>query len=345
MAHDPLQKMIDDMKTEQEAEKAAAAAAAGGGEPTPTGDPNPAPDPTPGHEPNGGNPNPAPAPAATPDPKPQGDPNPNPAPASTQADDPNDPLQRAEHAFRSQLAKQNKKHSDEMEELRKTIAAQKAELEAFKKSQQPKPPMKTRADFETDDEYIQYVAQEYAKEIIAKQKAEDAEAAAKKAAEYAEAQKRQQADIEERQRFDAHILSSFGNDQARAQKFTARLQYAAQNGLGAILDAAHGTWDFLSRDQNGPKVFEKVLTDRAYFQRMFENNRTDLGMLVTAREIARELAGTPTPTPTPAPAPAPAPAKPGVVPNIGKPGAGGNGAAPDIFADDAALKKFIRDHS
>ena len=344
MAHDPLQKMIDDMKAEQEAEKAAAAAAAaGGGEPAPTGDPNP--EPTPGQEPKGGEPNPAPAPTATPDPKPQGDPNHKPAPTATPADDPNDPLQRAEHAFRSQLAKQNKKHSDDMAELRKTIEAQKAELEAFKKSQQPKPPMKTRKDFETDDEYIQYVAQEYAKDIIEKQKAEDAEAASKKAAEDAEAQKRQQADIEERQRFDAHILSSFGNDQARAQKFTAKLQYAAKNGLGEILDNAPGTWDFLSRDPNGPKVFEKVLNDRVYFQRMFENNRTDLGMLVTAREIARELAGTPTPTPTPAPSANPAPAKPGVVPPIGKPGAGGNGAAPDIFSDNAALKKFIRDHS
>lgn len=342
MAHDPLQKMIDDMKAEQEAEKAAAAAAAaGGGEPAPTGDPNPAPEPTPGQEPNGGEPNPAPAPTATPDPKPTGDPNPNPAPASTQVDDPNDPLARAQHSFREQLAKRDKKHADEMEELKKAFEAQKAELEAFKKTQQPKPPMKTRADFATDDEYIQYVAQEYAKEIIAKQKAEDAEAAAKKAAEDAEAQKRQQADIEERQRFDAHILTSFGNDQARAQKFTAQLQYAAKNGLGTILDNAPGTWDFLSRDPNGPKVFEKVLNDKAYFQRMFLNNRTDLGMLVTAREIAKELAG----TPTPAPAPSPAPAKPGVVPPIGKPGAGGNGAAPDIFSDDAALKKYVRDHS
>lgn len=342
MAHDPLQKMIDDMKAEQEAEKAAAAAAAaGGGEPTPTGDPNPAPDPTPGQEPNGGDPNPAPAPAATPDPKPHGDQ--NPAPTATPADDPNDPLARAQHSFREQLAKRDKKHADEMAELKKVLEAQKAELEAFKKSQEPKPPMKSRKDFETDDEYIQYVAQEYAKEIIAKQKAEDAETAAKKAAEDAEAQKRQQADLEERQRFDAHILSSFGNDQARAQKFTSQLQYAAQNGLGTILDNAPGTWDFLSRDPNGPKVFEKVLNDKTYFQRMFLNNRTDLGMLVTAREIARELAGTPTPTPTPAPAPAHA--KPGVVPNIGKPGAGGNGAAPDIFTDDAALKKYIRDHS
>ena len=230
-----------------------------------------------------------------------------------------------------------------MAELKKAFEAQKAELEAFKKSQEPKPPMKSRKDFETDDEYIQYVAQEYAKEIIAKQKAEDAETAAKKAAEDAEAHKRQQADIEERQRFDAHILSSFGNDQARAQKFTVLLQYAAKNGLGTILDNAPGTWDYLSRDPNGPKVFEKVLNDNAYFHRMFHNNHTDLGMLVTAREIAKELAGTPTPTPTPAATPAPA--KPGVVPPIGKPGAGGNGAAPDIFSDDAALKKFIRDHS
>lgn len=344
MAHDPLQKMIDDMKAEQEAEKAAAAAAAaGGGEPTPPGDPNPAPEPTPGQEPNGGEPNPAPDPTATPDTKPQGDPNPNPAPTATPADDPNDPLARAQHSFREQLAKRDKKHADEMAELKKAFEAQKAELEAFKKSQQPKPPMKSRKDFETDDEYIQYVAQEYAKEIIAKQKAEDAETAAKKAAEDAEAQKRQQADLEERQRFDAHILSSFGNDQARAQKFTTQLQYAAKNGLGTILDNAPGTWDYLSRDPNGPKVFEKVLNDKAYFQRMFLNNRTDLGMLVTAREIARELAGTPTPTPTPAATPTPA--KPGVVPPIGKPGAGGNGAAPDIFSDDAALKKYIRDHS
>lgn len=342
MAHDPLQKMIDDMKAEQEAEKAAAAAAAaGGGEPTPTGDPNPAHDPTPGQEPNGGEPNPEPAPAATPDPTPHGDP--NPAPTATPADDPNDPLARAQHSFREQLAKRDKKHAEEMAELKKAFEAQKAELEAFKKSQEPKPPMKSRKDFETDDEYIQYVAQEYAKEIIAKQKAEDAETAAKKAAEDAEAQKRQQADLEERQRFDAHILSSFGNDQARAQKFTVQLQYAAKNGLGTILDNAPGTWDFLSRDPNGPKVFEKVLNDKAYFQRMFLNNRTDLGMLVTAREIAKELAGTPTPTPTPAATPTPA--KPGVVPPIGKPGAGGNGAAPDIFSDEEALKKYIRDHS
>lgn len=338
MAYDPLQKMIDDMKAEQEAEKAAAAAAAAsGGEPTPTGDPKP------GQEPDGVEPNPAPAPSATPDPKPQGDPNPNPAQTATPADDPNDPLARAQHSFREQLAKRDKRHADEMAELKKAFEAQKAELEAFKKSQEPKPPMKSRKDFETDDEYIQYVAQEYAKEIIAKQKAEDAETAAKKAAEDAEAQKRQQADLEERQRFDAHILSSFGNDQARAQKFTMQLQYYAKNGLGTILDNAPGTWDFLSRDPNGPKVFEKVLSDKAYFQRMFLNNRTDLGMLVTAREIAKELAGSPTPTPTPAPTPTTA--KPGVVPHIGKPGAGGNGAAPDIFSDDKALKKYIRDHS
>lgn len=249
-----------------------------------------------------------------------------------------DPLSRAEFSFRRKLDKMNQKHAAELAERDRKYEEMKKEFEELKKTVAPKDPVKGRKDFETDDEYIDYLTQRRVEAIMAERDGKDAERRAKEE-EAARKQKEAEAELaEQQQKWLSHVDRAFGEDKARAQKFLAKIQYANRNGLGEILDACPVASDFLMNNPNGPKVFERMLEDSATFRRVFGEGSSPLDIYYELRNVERELSGQAAPT-----GGAPAQQRKPAMPNIGKPGKqAGGGTKPDIFSDKDAMLAFIR---
>lgn len=242
--------------------------------------------------------------------------------------------QKAEHAFQRQLAKQKEKHKAEMEaqreELRKEFQSQ---IDEIKKSVAKEEPVKTRNDFDTDDEYIGYLTQRGVDQRMAqidadnaKAKAE-AEAKAKADAEVAEQQK-QMADY-----FNSNAKQTFGDGYAEFEK---TVQKGVANGLADVLDEAPAVRDYIFSNPNGPAVLNEMLQSKESFVRIMRLAANPMDAVIECHELAKELSSRKA---EPASAPTPK------MPSLGKPGAGGSTrTAPDMYHDDASLIDFVRRH-
>lgn len=242
--------------------------------------------------------------------------------------------QKAEHAFQRQLAKQKEKHKAEMEaqreELRKEFQSQ---IDEIKKSVAKEETVKTRNDFETDDEFIDYLTQRGVDKRMAqidadnaKAKAE-ADAKAKAEAEVAE-QRQQMADY-----FNTNAKQTFGDGYAEFEK---TVQKGVANGLADVLDEAPSVRDYIFSNPNGPAVLNEMLLNKESFVRVMRLAANPMDAVIECHELAREIASRKA---EPAPAPTPK------MPSLGKPGAGGSTrTAPDMYHDDQSLIDFVRRH-
>lgn len=251
-------------------------------------------------------------------------------------DIPDDPLKRAEFSFRRQLEKNNEKHKKELAERDERYKAMEAELAELKKQVAPKEPAKSRKDFATDDEYIEYIVQQRTAQELDKFREESAKA--KKAADE-ETAKKQAADeeLERQQRaWLDNVGEAFGGDNNRVKAFLDKVNYAQKNGLGQILDACPAAADYLFNNPKGPVVMEKLVNDRGTFMEVFGNGHaSQLDVYYALRKVEEKLSAPVQPT-------AATPQKK-TMPAIGRPGRqAGGGSAPDIFSDDDALRSYIR---
>lgn len=316
-----LDKLIEDYKNEETQPDTTPQ------EPTPTSQ-EPAPqEPTP-QEPTPQEPTPA-----SQEPTPQ-----EPTPQEQKPEDKNQFQSRQEHAFKRQLAKQREKYDADLKERDGKIAELTRQISELNKKMNPDV-VKTREAFETDDDYIRYLADLQVKRIMEERDAESA----KKAEEEAANRKKQEEEAEEirqrQQEWNANVDATFGEDKQRKEAFLKRVDFCVKRGLGEILDAVPVAADFLMNQPNGVLVFEKLLSDKSAFERVFNAKTNPMEIYAELRDMRKEiLSASPAPAPTPAPA-----AKP--VPHIGRPGKqAGENTAPDIFSDPRAMKEFLRSH-
>lgn len=250
---------------------------------------------------------------------------------------PDDPLKRAEFAFRRQLEKKDEKHRKELADREEAFKKMQAELEELKKQLAPKETPKTRADFKNDDEYIDYLVQQRTAKELDKFREESAKA--KKAADDEAARKRAaDEDIERQQQaWLENVGNAFAGDSQRVQVFLTKVQHANRNGLGQILDACPAASDYLFHNPQGPKVMERLLNDKDSFMRVFgDGHASQLDVYYSLRKVEEDIARE-SAQPNPS-----APQKK-AMPAIGRPGRqAGGGSAPDIFSDDDALRSYIR---
>jgi hypothetical protein len=251
---------------------------------------------------------------------------------------PDDPMKRAEYSFRRQLDKNNKKHADELAARDKEIAELKARFAEIEKKTDPNNAPKTRKDFESDDDYIDYLTQRRVDKILAER---DAEAKKKADADAETRRKQKEADDEasEQQRVWMENVHSAFNDEKREQEFYAKVQYCSQRGLGQILDECPAAADFLMNHPHGPRVMEKVLNDQQTFRDVFGDGSrrvSQLDVYYALRRVDERMDDAPA-------APAnPAPTKP-TMPHLGKPGKqAGGGVKPDIYSDPDEMRAFVR---
>ena len=251
---------------------------------------------------------------------------------------PDDPMKRAEYSFRRQLDKNNKKHADELAARDKEIAELKARFAEIEKKTDPNNAPKTRKDFESDDDYIDYLTQRRVNAILAER---DAEAKKKADADEETRRKQKEADDEasEQQRVWMDNVHAAFNDEKREQEFYAKVQYCSQRGLGQILDSCPAAADFLMNHPHGPRVMEKVLNDQQTFRDVFGDGSrrvSQLDVYYALRRVDERMDDAPAATATPAPT------KP-TMPHLGKPGKqAGAGVKPDIYSDPDEMRAFVR---
>ena len=255
-------------------------------------------------------------------------------PAEAPQNNPKEPQPNpAEHAFRRQLGKQKQKYEDQIRSLTEGFNKQIEDLKGQISGLKPKEQDKTRNDFETDDDYIDYLTKKRVEAILAERdesakKAADEEAAKKQEqdAAYAEVQERRNA-------FNSNVDDAFGHDQTRHTAFNKRLAYCMERGLGEILDKVPIAANFLMNHPRGPLVFEKILSDKDTFSRAFNERMLDpMDIYYELRRIDEELK-----IPS---------NQVNRTPHMGRPGKqGGNDAGePDIFTNKDAMIHYLRSH-
>lgn len=247
--------------------------------------------------------------------------------------------EKAEHAFKRQLAKQKDKYETQIQKMHDTFQKQFDEFRNEFKNSQPKEPPKKRSDFETDDEYIKYLV----KSQNDAERAELAEKNAKEAEEKA-AKEREEQEYAEQQKqladtFQRNCRASFQDEKAYGE-FAAKVNKGLSNGLGEILDQAPAIRDYVFSNQNGPAVLNEMLSNKESFIRIMQTAGNPTEAIIEMHELARELkqkAATPVETQVENKA-----EPPKSMPHIGKPGAKSGGAKTSVFGSEKDLINFIR---
>ena len=258
-------------------------------------------------------------------------------------DDVGEELENTNSVIRNRLKKQAESYE---QKLANNDAEWKKKFEEFKSQfEQKKPEVKTRNDFQTDEEYVAYLTRQQIdadraeqEKIRKEQEAKDAEAKA--------AQDKAEQEIRDRQvRFVNNINYCFDQPEQKAE-FMGKVKTYLGKGLGDLLDACPIASDYLLSSPRGPKVLDRLLTDVNAFRRVFDpRGITPMDQYYELRELEREIYGKQapaaeqTPVETQAPENKPAPKQ---VPKYGKPGAQGGGRSADVYTDPKARRDEVR---
>lgn len=244
-------------------------------------------------------------------------------------------IENTNATIRKRLEKQAKSYeqklADKDAEWQKKFEELKAQFE------QKKPEVKTRDNFEHDEDYVAYLTQQQIDKDRAEQqriKAEQDELEAKKKAETEAAE----AEVKARQtRFVNNIEQCF--DGEARDTFMARLKYAQSKGFGELLDANPAASDYLLSSPKGPLVLAKLLdtSNPEYFRRVFPvGGINPLEQFSELKDIERTAVAERNGT-VEAPA---APKKPATLGRPGAQGSGGTGGNP--MSDPKARLDYVR---
>lgn len=265
-----------------------------------------------------------------------------PNPAEPKKPSEHTPQERAEFAFKRQLAKQREKYEAQLKEQSDKFANLQKQLDELKKAQTPKKVLK-REDFADDEDFIRALQQEEINKALEARDAKHAEEAQKKAEQDAQAEKERQELEQQQQVWIDNVSTAFNGDETRKSNFFKRVQYCQQRGLGEILDKVPVAADFLMYNPRGPIVFERMLNDRAAFERVFNERVTNpMDIYYELRRLDESIAAEKPAEPQTPQAPQTQTPQ-ATVPHLGKPGKqSASNTKPDIFNDDDAMLQFLR---
>lgn len=259
-------------------------------------------------------------------------------------DDVGEELENTNSVIRNRLKKQAESYE---QKLANNDAEWKKKFEEFKSQfEQKKPEVKTRNDFQTDEEYVAYLTRQQIdadraeqEKIRKEREAKDAEAKA--------AQDKVEQEIRDRQeRFMNNVNYCFGQPEQKSE-FMGKVRTYLGKGLGDLLDACPLASDYLLSSPRGPKVLDRILTDVNAFRRVFDpRGISPMDQYYELRELEREIYGKPAPsaeqTPVETQAPEEKKPEPRQTPKYGKPGAQGGGRSADIYTDPKARRDEVR---
>lgn len=245
--------------------------------------------------------------------------------------------EKAQHAFRRQLNKQQSKYEAIIADMQGKFDKVSQDLAELKNAKNEEP-LKTRSDFPLeaggDDEYIKYLVKQGMDAERAEQAAKDAAAKAeqdKKDKEARELQQQQQAAADT---FNANCRNAFKDGEYDG--FQKTLKRAVDNGLAEVLDEVPAVRDYIFQEPDGPIVLNEMMNSKESFVRIMSRGVNPMSAIIEMHDMAREIRERAKNVPTEQPK--------NPMPAIGKPGAKQGGNAGTMWDSDDALIEFVRKH-
>ena len=178
-------------------------------------------------------------------------------------------LEKAQYSFKRQLAKQRSKYEQQIADLQRQWE------ERFDKLENPaKYAPKTRKDFEYDDDYVKYLANEQVNAALEAKIAEYAK-------QQEEEQRQAQVDAEYRSMLDQSVKSIYNTPEAEAE-WRAKVGEGMKAGLGSLIDSDQDLSNYIIFSPIGPKIMYELATNKKAVQDIFT-----IGMTPDGRAIPR----------------------------------------------------------
>ena len=168
------------------------------------------------------------------------------------------------YSFKRQLAKQRSKYEKQLADMQKQWE------ERFDKLENPaKYAPKTRKDFEYDDDYVKYLANEHVNAAIEAKIAEYQK-------QQEEEQRQAQVDAEYRNMLDQSVKSIYNTPEAEAD-WRAKVGEGMKAGLGAVIDSDQDLSNYIIFSPIGPKIMYELATNKKAVQDIFTIGMTPDG--------------------------------------------------------------------
>ena len=173
------------------------------------------------------------------------------------------------YSFKRQLAKQRSKYEKQIEDLKKQWE------ERFDKLENPaKYAPKTRKDFEYDDDYVKYLANEQVNAAIEAKIAEYQK-------QQEEEQRQAQVDAEYRNMLDKTVKSIYNTPELE-KDWREKVGEGMKAGLGSLIDGDQDLSNYIIFSPIGPKIMYELATNKKTVQDIFT-----IGMTPDGRAIPR----------------------------------------------------------
>lgn len=187
-------------------------------------------------------------------------------------------LERAQYSFHKQFAKQNRKHAEELAEMKKLVESLQDQI---KNPDKYRP--KYRDDFNTADEYIDYRSEQKFNKLMEEQRAK-MEQEAKQKSEY-DAMTNYY-----RERAQKHINTLYPTDEAKAH-YKEVVDKAFNDGLGELLDRDENVSNYLMRRPYGPAILMAIAEEpETYLSRLYDDPYMNTSeRLDELKDIEREV--------------------------------------------------------
>lgn len=169
-------------------------------------------------------------------------------------------LEKAQYSFHKQFARQKAKHDREIADLRKEFEKRLAD-ELDKRDHPEKYRPKTRADFQYDDEYVDYLTEQRVNKVL-----DERVAAYQKEQERIAAQN--EADEEYKQIVNESVKRIYNTPEAE-NDWRTKVGNAMQKGLGKMLDSDEDLSNFILTSPIGPKIMYELATNKNAVQDLF----------------------------------------------------------------------------
>ena len=177
-------------------------------------------------------------------------------------------LEKAQYSFHKQFARQKAKHEQEIANLREEFSKRLAE-EIDKVKNPAKYAPKTRKDFEYDDDYVKYLANEQVNAALEAKIAEYQK-------QQEEEQRQAQVDEEYRNMLDKTVKSIYNTPETE-KDWREKVGAGMKAGLGAMIDSDQDLSNYIIFSPIGPKIMYELATNKKTVQDIFTIGMTPDG--------------------------------------------------------------------
>jgi hypothetical protein len=182
------------------------------------------------------------------------------------------------HSFKKQISRQKSKYEKILEENNKKFAELKEELEKLKNPDKYRP--KVRQDFETDDEYIDYLTESRVNNILSKKEQEAL-------ARQEEESNRLSLYEEVKAKTDENIKKQFKTD-AEYNDYINTVSAAFEKGLDRLIDCDKEIATYLVSSEIGPKIVYELAKNPKKVKQLF-GQKTPMARFYELKQLESDL--------------------------------------------------------